>query len=535
MVGPFARDLSASVAVLVSPQSSQRFGRVGSEVVMLAVVRSSTLLGVDGFPVHVEVHVANGLPSFTIVGLPDASCRESRDRARAAISTSGLKWPDKRITVNLAPTNLRKAGSALDLAVAIGVLVASDQLGPDLITDFGFLGELGLNGALRPIVGALPLVHALGEVRPVVPPGSFREALLVGRDPVTAGSLLGVVDALKGKAPWDLLDPNDTPESLIVETSDLIDVQGQPVAKRALEVAAAGGHHVLMTGPPGAGKTMLAERLPTLMPDLDDRSAFEVSRIHSAAGRFHELDLIRRPPLRAPHHSASLVALLGGGTSALRPGEVSMASDGVLFLDELGEFPTGHLDALRQPLESGEIHIARASASAVMPARFLLVAATNPCPCGVGKWGDCRCSVAALTRYARRLSGPLLDRFDIRLAVDPPDHRKVLTGDHNGPTSAEVRTRVSRARAMALSRGVHTNRELAASAIDRHAPLTLPAKGYLRRLLEDGTMSMRGVQRLRLMALTIRDLESEEGPVDEVDLAEAMLLRGGDRQVGVAS
>lgn len=492
----------------------------------LAVVRSSTLLGVDGYPVQVEVHVTQGLPTFTIVGLPDASCREARDRVRAAIATSGLKWPDTRITVNLAPTHLRKSGAALDLAIAVGILAASNQLASTGISGFAFLGELGLDGSLRPVLGALPLVHALGDARPVVPADNVVEARLVHPDACVARTLREVVEALAGRQPWPQPADRARRAPRRSDEADLDEVQGQPVAKRALEVAAAGGHHILMCGPPGAGKTMLAERVPGLLPDLDDELAFDVSRIHSAAGRFDHDDLIRRPPFRAPHHSASLVALLGGGSTTLRPGEVSLATSGVLFLDELGEFPAAHLDALRQPLESGRIHISRAATAAVLPARFLLVAATNPCPCGVGRWGDCRCSNAALARYARRLSGPLLDRFDIRLAVERPDATRVLGATREGPTTGVVRERVVAARALAAQRGVRCNRELGGQALELHAPLTATARAYLRSRLAEGLLTMRGAQRVRAMALTIKDLEGTAGAIDEIDLQEALLLRG---------
>lgn len=501
---------------------------------MLAVVRSSTLVGVDGHEVHVEVHVGNGLPSFNIVGLPDASCRESRDRVRAAILTSGFKWPDKRITVNLAPTHLKKVGAALDLAVAVGVLCASDQIEAQTLSELGFLGELGLDGSLRPVNGALPLVHALGDARPVVPTKNFAEASLIRADSLVGDSLGEVVGALNGNA-WPEPQSVDPVPPRTERVLDLVEVGGHSVAKRALEVAAAGGHHLLMNGPPGAGKTMLAERLPSLMPDLDDKSAFDVSRIHSAAGLFDRDELIRRPPFRSPHHSSSMVALIGGGSSALRPGEISLASGGVLFLDEMGEFPASHLDALRQPMETGVIHIARAAASAVLPAGFILVAATNPCPCGIGRWGECRCSAAALARYERRLSGPLLDRFDIRLAIDPPDHHSVLGSGPLGVSSAEVRERVHMARETARQRGVGTNRQLVGTDIDRFAPLDRNARRFLRTRLESGALSMRGAQRLRLMALTIKDLEGESGELAEADLLEAMMLRGETCEIRAAS
>ncbi|MGB6059556.1 MAG: YifB family Mg chelatase-like AAA ATPase [Microthrixaceae bacterium] len=503
---------------------------------MLAQAISATLLGVDGHQVNVEVQVGVGLPGFTIVGLPDASCRESRDRVRAAINESKFKWPDKRVTANLAPTNLRKAGSGLDLAMAVAILGASEQLPAESLKGLAFLGELGLDGRVRSVLGALPLIESIGDALPVVPVENLAEARLLRPDARAVRNLAELVAVLKGDEPWP--DPPPRFHSRHVERvePDLSEVQGQAIARRALEVAAAGSHHMVMVGPPGAGKTMLAERLTSLLPDMDDRDAMDVSRIHSAAGTLRlNGGLSRRPPYRSPHHTASLVALIGGGTVTMRPGEISLASGGVLFLDELGEFPAGHLDALRQPLEDGVIRVARAMNSAVLPARFHLIAASNPCPCGIGRWGDCRCSPAQLARYSRRLSAPFLDRFDIRLAVDPPDHSVVFSAQGRGESSASVRERVVQARERARARGVRTNRDLRGDALEKFAPLSRAGRDLLRSRLKTGTLSMRGAQRLRVLALTMRDLDGGEGPLSADDLSEAMILRGDEVGIGVVA
>ena len=488
-------------------------------------IQSFAFAGIEAQPVEVQVQIAAGLPVFLVVGLADKAVAESRERVRAALTAMGLALPAKRILVNLAPADLQKEGSHFDLPIALGVLTAMDVLPAEEMARFAAIGELSLDGRLAPVAGVLPAAIAAGarDLGLICPAAQGPEAGWAGEIGVLApADLLALINHFRGEA---LLEP--PPRGRFQAPSrqpDLADVRGMDGARRALEIAAAGQHNLLMIGAPGGGKSMLAARLPGLLPDLTPREALEVSMVHSVAGLLSEGRLVTRPPFREPHHSASMAAIAGGGNRA-RPGEISLAHRGVLFLDEFPEFPRAALEALRQPLETGRTTVARAAAHVTYPARFLLVAAMNPCPCGEGSSpGRCRCSPASRDRYARRLSAPLLDRFDLRVAVSRPDTYELL-GRTGGESSAAVALRVARARELAAGRGVRCNAELSSAALEAVAPLTGAARRLVSKRLSAGAITARGLDRIRRVARTIADLDGAPASVDADHVGAAIELR----------
>jgi magnesium chelatase family protein len=494
------------------------------------------LVGLTGHLVEVEADLSAGLPAVVLTGLPDAALHEARDRVRAAVVNSGESWPNRRITVNLLPATLPKHGSCFDLAIAGALLAGAGELPLAPLDGVVVLGELGLDGAVRPIRGVLPMVAAAaraGITRVIVPLANAREATVVPGMTVRAvDSLHRLVAFIRGAGP--LLDPPPATPQRIGTGPDLADVAGQEMGRFGIEVAAAGGHHIALIGAPGAGKTMLAERLPSILPELDDAAALEVTALQSIAGVLPaDGNLVRRPPFQAPHHSASLAALVGGGSGLARPGALSLAHRGVLLLDEAPEIANATLQALRQPLESGRVVLARARGSTEYPARVQVVLAANPCPCA-SPAGDqhCTCTPQERRRYLGKLSGPLLDRIDIQIKLHPLSAAHLMTTTGPAESSATVAERVAKARAAAAARwsadGWRVSAEVPGPQL-RRPPWRLPAPdtAALRASLDRGLLSARGFDRILRLAWTIADLDGRDRPTG-TDVHEAAQLRMGE-------
>jgi magnesium chelatase family protein len=497
----------------------------------LALAYSRARTGVHAPEVRVEVYLAAGLPALNIVGLPEAAVRESRDRVRAAIQCAQFQFPNRRITVNLAPADLPKDGGRFDLPIALGILAAGGDVSIEALGKFELIGELALTGELRAIDGVLPAALAAAKAGRaiIVPTGNGAEVALAGEvEAYTARTLLEVVAHINGLKSLPLALPCSSQHERVAYP-DLADVRGHLQARRALEIAAAGNHHLILIGPPGCGKTVLASRLPGLLPEASEAEALESAAIASVSGRGLELSRWRQRAFRSPHHTASAVALVGGGAEP-RPGEISLAHNGVLFLDELAEWDRRALEVLREPLESGVVTISRAARQSEFPARFQLVAAMNPCPCG---WagdpsGRCRCSLDAIQRYRARLSGPLLDRIDLHLPVPRLAPREMRGDAPRGEPTAPVRARVIAARGVQLQRAGKTNAQFSQSETELHCRLAGSDQNLLERAMDALQLSARAMHRILRVARTIADLDGSDG-IRTAHVAEAIGYRQLDR------
>ncbi len=506
---------------------------------MLARVNTAALIGIDAYPIEVEVDVSSGLPSIAVVGLPDNAVRESIARVKSAIVNTGYPFPPRKITVNLAPAALKKEGSGFDLPIAIGILAALEMLPAEILRDYLLVGELSLDGRIKPVRGALSVALRArddGFKGVIVPESNAREAAIVENVQVLGVSnLLTAAGFLMGRLELEPAAPSYSSSGRFGKYSvDFREIKGQEYAKRAVEVAAAGGHNILMIGPPGSGKTMISQRIPSILPEPVFEEALETTRIYSAAGLMgRHGSIMRVRPFRSPHHTVSDAGLIGGGVIP-KPGEVSLAHNGVLFLDELPEFHKNVLEVLRQPLEDGEVTISRAQIAITFPARFMLVAAMNPCPCGYrgDPTHECSCTRQAVERYWSRISGPLLDRIDIHIEV-PAVKWRDLTAIPDGPSSAEIRNRVNKARQIQLERfkgtGIYSNSQMGSSLIKKYCHLGAESLGFLEKAVAKLGLSARAYHRVLKIARTIADLEGTEDLLP-VHVAEAVQYRSLDRK-----